>query len=230
MKMKKLLSICLSIVLLLTIVATGIVSAKGDIPDFDEAKPYIMATSEPVKAGDIAKVTFTIGNNPNFWGINQSYKFDTSVLSFVTGETNEYGTFPKYDKGKDFTNSLISPINDKGEFTFIYTEIFDDKEIKSNKLNGELFSIYLKVADDAAPGSYLIEMIDYSPENYLSLAGKPVEFTFNQPKVEVFDPALTTTTTTESTQSNSTTTEPTAKPIESNTVPTQSTTEATKNP
>jgi len=204
--MKKILSICLSIVMLLSIVATGVVNASGDIPALDESKPYIKATSEPVKAGEIAKVTFIIGNNPKFWGINQSYKFDTSVLSFVTGETNEYGTFPKYDKGASFPNSLISPINDKGEFTIVYTEIYNDTEIKSNSANGEIFSIYLKVAEDAAPGSYLIEMIDYSSENYLSVSGKPVAFTFNQPKVEVYDPEATTTTTTTTTTTEPTTT------------------------
>ena len=215
--MKKLLSICLSVVLLLSVVATSVVSATSDIPVFDETKPYIKATSEPVVPGEIAKVTFAVGNNKGFWGINQTYKFDTSVLSFVEGETNEYGTFPKVDKGEGFKNSLISPINDKGEFTFTYTEIYNDVEIKANKSNGELFSIYFKVADDAPFGTYNIDMVDYDAENYLSIAGKPVEFTFNQPSVVVVDPTTTTTTVVE-------------KPSSSVTVPTQSTTQTTANP
>ena len=185
---KRVLTGVFSIIILLSIIFTSIVTVSAQTPPtFDETKPYIKASSSPVKAGEIATVTFEIGNNnqTGFWGIRHVFTFDKSVLSLVPGETNQYGTFPQYSVGPKFSNSLVSPVADDS-FVFLYTSV-GTTEISSNQNNGMLFSIKFKVADNAKPGDYNIDIKDYSKNNVLNIGGSPVEFTYNQACVTVYD-------------------------------------------
>ena len=183
---KRVLKIMLSAVTLLSIIFTSIVIVSAEeIPAFDETKPYIKASSTPVRAGETATVTFEIGNNPGFWGLRHTFTFNQDVLSLVPSETNQYGTFPQFTAGAKFSNSLVSPISN-GDLIFLYTSV-GATDISTNKSNGMLFSVDFKVADDAEPGVYNIDIKDYSSSNVISLSGNPVEFTYNQACVTVYD-------------------------------------------
>lgn len=178
---KKLLSTVVCFVLLLSIVVTVI--ANADTPaELDKTKPYIEAVSEPVKAGEIAKVTYSLGNNPGIWGIRLEFNYDKK-LSLVEGETNKYGTFPKYDIGQNFDHGLFSPLS-SNELVYLYTN--STGNIVSNNKNGELFTLYFKVADDAAAGTYSIDLINYSSDDsIIDINNKGVEFTFGKAYVTV---------------------------------------------
>ena len=203
---KRVLSLILSVVLTVSFISSGAVSVSADtLPAFDETKPYIKASSERVKAGEIATVTFEIGNNPGFWGMRYVFTFDKDVLSLIPGETNEYGAFPQYSAGDNFKNSLVSPISN-GDLIFLYTGV-GDAEIITNKNNGVIFSIDFKVSDSAKPGIYNIDIKDYSPANVIDMGGKPVEFTYNQACVTVYDDSPHDHIYTEKTTKNPTCTE-----------------------
>ena len=196
---KRIIMAALSTVIMLSLILSSIISVSAEeIPAFDETKPYIKATSEPVKAGETATVTFEIGNNPGFWGLRHVFTFDKDVLSLVPGETNEYGTFPKFTAGSKFSNALVSPISN-GDLIFLYTSV-GTTDISTNKSNGMLFSIDFKVADNAKPGVYNIDIKDYSPANVVSMSGKPVAFTYNQACVTVYDDTHTHSYTSEITK------------------------------
>ena len=192
---KRTISLILCAVLMLSVVVTGVIASAETVPEFDETKPYLKATSEPVKAGEIATVTFEIGNNDlttdshkGFWGMYQKFSFDTDVLSLVEGETNSYGTFPEYEAGTDFSNTLVSPINDEGTFSFLYTNSLGN--IINIKKNGVLLAIKFKVAEDTQPGTYNLEFKDYSAKNVVNIAQEYVAFTYNQPSITVYDDTI----------------------------------------
>ena len=196
---KRIIMAALSTVIMLSLILSSIISVSAEeIPAFDETKPYIKATSEPVKAGETATVTFEIGNNPGFWGLRHVFTFDKDVLSLVPGETNEYGTFPKFTAGAKFSNTLVSPIS-SDDLIVLYTSV-GTTDISTNKSNGMLFSIDFKVAEDAKPGIYNIDIKDYSPANVVSMSGKPVAFTYNQACVTVYDDTHTHSYTSEITK------------------------------
>lgn len=194
---KKLLSTVVCFVLLLSIVATVI--ANADTPaDLDKTKPYIEAVSEPVKAGEIAKVTYSIGNNPGIWGIRLEFSYDKK-LSLVEGETNKYGTFPKYDVGQNYDHGLFSPLSGN-ELVYLYTN--STGNIVSNNKNGDLFTLYFKVADDAKAGTYSIDLINYSKDDsIIDINNQGVEFTFGKAYVTVVGNGEENSTTTSSSSS-----------------------------
>ena len=197
----KIISIVLCFAMLISLAVTGVVSADS-VPALDKEKPYIEATSEPVKAGETAKVTFTVGNNPGIWAIQLELDYDDS-LSLIEGETNDYGTFPKFDVGSNFKSAVVSPI-DNEYFMYLYTN--SSGNIISTKKNGELFSVYFKVADDAKPGDYSINIASQRVTD-VSVAPKDVEFTYSDIAVQVYSdeepPIISSTSETSSSESSS---------------------------
>ncbi|MGN0173327.1 MAG: hypothetical protein ACI39F_02705 [Acutalibacteraceae bacterium] len=197
----KIISIVLCFAMLISLAVTSVVSADS-VPALDKEKPYIEATSEPVKAGETAKVTFTVGNNPGIWAIQLELDYDDS-LSLIEGETNDYGTFPKFDVGSDFKSAVVSPI-DNEYFMYLYTN--SSGNIISTKKNGELFSVYFKVADDAKPGDYSINIASQRVTD-VSVTPKDVEFTYSDIAVQVYSdeepPIISSTSETSSSETSS---------------------------
>lgn len=192
---KRILSVVLSLMFVLSVCVTGVVSAETTEnttpPSFDATKPYIKGSASSVKVGETVEVTFELGNNPGFWGMRQVFSYDKDLLSLVEGTTDAtYGAFPKFEAGSKFSNSLISPISNE-DLVFLFTSVFNKTSIETNKSNGTLFKVWFKVADDATSGTYdAINLKDYSSMNVISISGQPVEFTYQMPQIVVYEKDL----------------------------------------
>ncbi|MBQ5590714.1 MAG: hypothetical protein IIU65_03445, partial [Clostridia bacterium] len=213
---KKLLSIILCFIIIVSATVTSFVASAQSVPAFDETKPYVKATSTPVYPGEETTLTFEIGNNASttthkgFWAMRHTLSFDSSVISFVEGETNEYGKFPVFAAGEKFENLLISPISADNEFVFLYTNSLGN--IVNNTNNGVLFTIKFKVSEDAQPGTYYFEYKDYKDSNVIDIANNSVAFTYNQPAITVLgeetEPSSTEPSSTEPSSTEPSSTEP----------------------
>lgn len=217
---KKSLSIILAAVILIsvvTVVTWGVVA--NDVPALDESKPNIRITAdkEALKAGETAKLTFSVNNNPGFWAVKLTCKLDSGLSVLTDGKDEKGFTKVKYEVGEDFKKYVtVSPADNK-ELTYLYS----NSNIGFNTVkNGTLFSIWVKVDEAAEDGEYKVKFTDYS---IIDNNKSEVEFTFGGISLIVGDNSVVETTTTTTIETTTVTEEPTTTPS-STTEPSEETT------
>lgn len=234
---KKTLSLILVAAILLSVaIAVTLGAVANDVPEFDESKPNItvVADKTSVKAGETVKLTFSINKNPGIWAVNFTCKMDNGLTLLTDGKDEKGFTKVKYQVGENFKKFVtISPADNK-ELIYLYS---NSNIGFNNTASGELFSVWVKVDENASLGDYNIKFTDYS---IIDNNKKDVEFTFGSEKISVIDDTVTTVPTETTTGAENTTTgveetttvpvvETTTGPVETTTVPV-SPIETTTNP
>ena len=137
--MKKLLAICLSVLLLCSAMPFAFVTAA------EEAT--IVVSDVEGKAGDIVSVKISLKNNPGIQSAKMGVGYDASALELVldpeddTLPSVEYGTFHMagYSFGPVTNNPFV--------VNWCYT-------LGKNYSDEDLITLKFKVKDDAASGTY----------------------------------------------------------------------------
>jgi len=134
--MKKTLSIL--------IVLTILILTASSIPVFAQDAGTISVTSVSANPGETVSVIVRIDNNPGFCYLRLGYGYDTASMTLT---------------GVD--NGTVSTDN----FGYSSLNLVWDAGVDSNA-DGTLCTLFFKISDDAAPGSYDIKIIFRECYNY----------------------------------------------------------------
>lgn len=124
----------------------GICSVCGDR---DEAffAPKVYIPSQTVSPGDTAELTIGLENNPGMAAIAVRINFDPDV--FVIGDPDNWEDWIYTDRtGVRLTLVTVNAYSTPGEIVLVFGQATDTVR------DGELVTIELDVAPDAAPGNY----------------------------------------------------------------------------
>ncbi len=138
--MKKLLSIVLCFVLVLSLASFGNVSAA--------TAPTITISNVTARSGDNVSVNVSIADNPGIMAIAFCITYDSDVLDYVGSESGFITDYIIKDHTNEGCLSVVSVSNE---------------DVTSN---GTMFTVSFKINDTAALGSYEIGIINANPEKY----------------------------------------------------------------
>lgn len=163
--MKKFISIILSAAVLFS---TCVANAAGT---------KITATSADAAAGDVVDITFAIENNPGVAVADITLSFDGSVLSLVSVPTQIGTVFNDGNITEDKSGS--------GRYSIVWS---NDENVA---VDGELFTLEFKVADDARISNYFISIGINELKN---ASGDDVRTGFSLPNISVISEETPTET------------------------------------
>ena len=149
--MKKLIALCLTVVLLL--VAVPVISASAD------ANPaFKVSTVETANRGDTIEVVVSVENNPGLNGFQLKIGYDADVLELINKD-NPRSERPV--KGDFFDTSVTEEVPKFSPYTvnpFLVTWV--DSVVLPNTISGSIVTLKFKVKDAAAFGKTDIT-VDY---------------------------------------------------------------------
>lgn len=173
--MKKLLALCLTVMLVVAMVPVFAVSADATLT--------FSAANVTAKPGQIVEVAVSISNNPGISSARVDIAYDADALEIVPY------TYYDEDAGDNMTTSAqnMSLGNVVADFSpttvnpFIVNWVPGTKNIKKN---GDLAIIYFKVKDTAAVGTYTLEVIA-NQDDVFNVATEAVPFTLVNGSIKV---------------------------------------------
>ena len=169
---KKLLCCMMTVFLIFS--ANLVVSAAA--PELDSSGPNFQIESKSAKKGDELEVSVSVANNPGFWSVMLSITYDDG-LSFVKNDG-----LPSVTTSDAFAQKGQTDISYScSKLTYLYSAN-DFSDITDN---GELFTVKIKVDDDAITGDYYVSFVDYSSSNFIDSEGNKVGFTFGNGTISV---------------------------------------------
>ena len=128
--MKKLLAICLSVLLICAAMPFAFATASSD--------PTIVVSDVEGKAGETVSVTVSMKNNPGIVSTKVEIGYDNSVLEFVGAEDGDFNV-----KGYSYSDDTRNP--------YIINWCWANGDNETTEL---LATLTFKIKDDAATGTY----------------------------------------------------------------------------
>lgn len=138
--MKKILFVCLTVVLLLAIVPIGIVSA--------ETLPTITISNVWGAPGSNVDITISISNNPGIIASAFCVSYDSNSFEYIG-----------YKEGY-LTNYNIKDHSDKGFVSFVSVE---NEDLDNN---GDMLTLTFKIKETAEYGEYAVDLLNNNPDKY----------------------------------------------------------------
>lgn len=173
--MKNFLKAALIIVLSM-LLSTAIVTVNAELPAPDTSSPYFQIESKSANMGDEVELSVSAENNPGFWSAKLTITYDEG-LYLIKENSVPFVNFSENVSSKISvdTNYSMSKL----------TVLLVSNTLSDITENGVLFSIKIKVDDDAVTGDYNVSFTDYSSSNFINSNGEKVGFTFGNGVISV---------------------------------------------
>ena len=140
-------------------------------PEKPKVPTIQMDSAEGVKAGDTITVPVRIVDNPGIVGLHLNVLYDAAVLTLTDA------------RGQGFAGMEFGPLDNAGDLSMIWLDAISE----NNTSNGVLANLTFTVAEDAAPGSYVVEPVCYDSNEIFNADMQPVEFVYSAGSVIVVE-------------------------------------------
>lgn len=159
------LAICMSLCLTVSAVAQT-------PPALDTDKPNVTISTAAARPGDTVRLTVSLQNNPGVWGMRFYIGYDNANLT-VTDRT----------ASNDIFKSIMFSPADKTVETILCE---NSGALDANTTaNGQIAVLTFQISENAQPGFYPVEFVNYDPNDFFDCNFKNVAFTFGSGGITV---------------------------------------------
>ena len=162
--MKKILAICLSVLLICAAMPFAFATAAGE--------PTIVVSDVEGKAGDTVSVTVSLKNNPGIISARLKVGYDANALELIEATNGDFAA-----AGYSFSEQGVNP----------YVVNWCLATLKANDTSELLATLTFKIKDDAAAGEYPLSLVIADPDDFYNVDWDTVEFGLDDGSITVVE-------------------------------------------